>query len=389
MVNKNSTQALLNMADLFEDTNILYKEGSFWTTKQRQGHSLHEISYRACFKPQLVEYFIDTLTKEGDTVLDPFMGRGTTVLQALLDNRNAYGSDINPLAKMLVEPRLLPPKIIDINNRLNLIPKHTEVPEDCSDLLVFFHKDTLSQLVAMKHWFANRIRNGQFDKIDNWIRMVVMNRLTGHSNGFLSVTTMPPNQTVSIEAQRKINEKYNRSPYKKDVSDVVLRKSKSLMRSGEIYSKTKHKVCCCDASNLKYAQRGEIDLILTSPPFLDVVDYAKDNWLRCWFGNIDIDKVKMAIYKKPTDWTCFISKVFNEFARVVRRGGYVAFEVGEVKNGKIKLEKLVLQAMKGLPFKLEEILINKHNFTKTANCWGVENNQKGTLTNRIIVSKRI
>ncbi len=367
----------------------MYKEGSFWTAKQRQGHSLHEISYRACFKPQLVEYFISTLTKEGDTVLDPFMGRGTTVLQALLDNRNGYGSDINPLAKMLIEPRLLPPQISDIKERLNLIPQHTDVSENCSELLVFFHKDTLNQLVAMKHWFANRIQTGQFDRVDNWIRMVVMNRLTGHSNGFLSVTTMPPNQAVSIQTQRKINEKHNRTPAKKDVTDIVLRKTKSLMRSGEIYAKTKYKLRCCDANNLRYAREGEIDLILTSPPFLNVVDYAKDNWLRCWFGNVAIQKVKMAVYKNPADWMHFISKVFGEFARVVKPGGYVAFEVGEVKNRKIKLENLVLQAMKGLPFKLEEVLINKQNFTKTANCWGVENNHKGTLTNRIVISKRV
>ncbi len=50
----------------------------FWTSAQRQGHSLHEISYRACFKPQLPAFFISRLTNEGDGVYDPFMGRRTT-----------------------------------------------------------------------------------------------------------------------------------------------------------------------------------------------------------------------------------------------------------------------------------------------------------------------
>ncbi|MCY4401944.1 MAG: hypothetical protein OXD54_05140 [Candidatus Poribacteria bacterium] len=31
----------------------------FWTAKQRAGHSIHEISYRACYKPQLPAYFIN------------------------------------------------------------------------------------------------------------------------------------------------------------------------------------------------------------------------------------------------------------------------------------------------------------------------------------------
>src|SRR5512138_688234 len=53
----------------------------FWTAKQRDAHSLHEISYRACFKPQLPRFFIERLTDPGEVVLDPFMGRGTTPLE--------------------------------------------------------------------------------------------------------------------------------------------------------------------------------------------------------------------------------------------------------------------------------------------------------------------
>jgi DNA methylase len=55
----------------------------FWTSKQRAAHSLHEISYRACFKPQLPRFFIQRLTAPGDRVYDPFMGRGTTLLEAV------------------------------------------------------------------------------------------------------------------------------------------------------------------------------------------------------------------------------------------------------------------------------------------------------------------
>jgi hypothetical protein len=48
----------------------------FWTAKQRQASSLHEVSYRACFKPQLPRFFIERLTRPADMVYDPFMGRG-------------------------------------------------------------------------------------------------------------------------------------------------------------------------------------------------------------------------------------------------------------------------------------------------------------------------
>src|SRR5216684_2410741 len=46
----------------------------FWTAKQRQASSLHEVSYRACFKPQLPRFFIERLTQPGEVIYDPFMG---------------------------------------------------------------------------------------------------------------------------------------------------------------------------------------------------------------------------------------------------------------------------------------------------------------------------
>src|SRR5213594_131127 len=110
----------------------------FWTARQRQAHSLHEISYRACFKPQLPRFFIERLTQPGERVYDPFMGRGTTPLEAALLGRAPLGCDINPLSITLIRPRLRPPVLTDIQTRLQQIPfaDHEEFPED---LLVFYH----------------------------------------------------------------------------------------------------------------------------------------------------------------------------------------------------------------------------------------------------------
>src|SRR5919107_1480152 len=73
----------------------------FWTARQRAAHSLQEISYRACFKPQLPRFFIERLTAPGDIVYDPFMGRGTTLVEAALLERSPAGCDVNPLSSIL------------------------------------------------------------------------------------------------------------------------------------------------------------------------------------------------------------------------------------------------------------------------------------------------
>ena len=102
----------------FEQDGIPYFVNEFWTSGQRRAHSLHEISYRACFKPQLPEFFIKRLTAPGDGVYDPFMGRGTTPLQAALMGRRPLGNDMNPLSALLTRPRLAPPTLAEIEARL-------------------------------------------------------------------------------------------------------------------------------------------------------------------------------------------------------------------------------------------------------------------------------
>jgi hypothetical protein len=66
----------------------------------------------------------------------------------------------------------------------------------------------------------------------------------------------------------------------------------------------------------------------------------------------------------------------------------VAFEVGEVRNGKILLEDLVMPAAMSAGLKPIAVLINDQEFTKTSNCWGVDNAAKGTNTNRIVILQK-
>lgn len=132
-----------------------------------------------------------------------------------------------------------------------------------------------------------------------------------------------------------------------------------------------------------------MDLTVTSPPFLDIVQYAADNWLRCWFAGIDPAHVAIDIHRTEEAWTLMVNRVLREQARILRPGGYVAFEVGEVRNGKVLLERLVWQAAEGLPFDRLGVMVNDQAFTKTANCWGVDNGTKGTNTNRIVLLRRL
>ena len=131
-----------------------------------------------------------------------------------------------------------------------------------------------------------------------------------------------------------------------------------------------------------------MDLVVTSPPFLDVVDYEGDNWLRCWFAGIDPAQVRIDRHRGVPAWEAFVRRVFLELARVMRPDGMVAFEVGEVRGGTTLLERHVVAAIQGLPFIVEGVMVNQQAFTKTASCWGVSNNNGGTNSNRIVLARR-
>jgi hypothetical protein len=366
----------------------------FWTSKQRVANSLHEVSYRACFKPQLPRFFIDRFTAPGDVVYDPFMGRGTTVIEAALAGRTPAGCDINPLSAMLAQPRLSPPTTEEVARRLASLDLSRAVTYP-KDLEVFYHPETLREICALREYLLASDRSGSLDRVDRWIRMVAVNRLTGHSPGFFSVYTLPPNQAASAAAQLKINARRKQVPPRRDVRALIAGKTRSLLtdcdaaaRAMLLRSANRAVLLTRPARSTPQLKSNSVSLVVTSPPFLDVVNYAGDNWLRGWFCGIDTSTVEISMHRKVADWQAAMTSVFRELARVLRPGGHVAFEVGEVRGGKVKLEEAVLPC--GVASGLEPLLvvINAQQFTKTANCWGVRNNSKGTNTNRIVVFRK-
>ena len=355
----------------------------FWTARQRDAHALHEISYRACFKPQLPAFFIERLTSPGDAVHDPFMGRGTTAIEAARLKRRVTGSDVNPLAALLVRPRLAAPDPTEVALRLDALGLNDAAPAQ-SELLAFYSPRTLGQLMALRR----RLADPGVDPIDDWIRMVALNRLSGHSPGFFSVRSMPPNQAVSVASQLKINARLGQTPPDRDVAALILKKTQALLKNGSIEPIAPPALFVATADSTPAIPTAEIDLVVTSPPFLDVVRYEADNHLRNWFAGLDPTTAATAHLRSLSAWERMVRGALTELARIVRPGGHVAFEVGAVRKGALPLDRTVWAAAAGLPFERLFVMVNAQSFTKTAHCWGVANNAGGVNANRIVVLRR-
>jgi DNA modification methylase len=368
----------------------------FWTSKQRQNNPIHEVSYRACFKAELPRFFIKLLTKENDVVYDPFAGRGTTIIEAALLNRNLIANDINPLSTIFSKSRLFIPSYDEVQERLNKIKFRNGLNADI-DLSMFYHPDTESEIVSLRNYLIKKKKHEEEDFVDAWIRMIATNRLTGHSKNFFSVYTLPPNQAVTQERQKRINKQRKQKPVYKDVKFIILKKTRDLTcgMHKELIDQlkgigNKAKFLNEDARLTPNIKSNSVHLTVTSPPFLDIVNYAKDNWLRCWFNNIDASKVarNITITKKLDEWEEVMEKVFIELYRITKQRGYVAFEVGEIRRGKVKLDEHIVPLGIKAGFECLGVVINLQEFTKTANIWGINNNDFGTNTNRIVLFRK-
>lgn len=371
--------------------------GELWTAEQRQMHSLHYVvSYRASFKPELPEFCISRYSGKGDIVLDPFAGRGTTALQANLMGRIAWSCDINPLAVRLTKAKTAPVGLDEIVLRLNEVEFRRPVDLEgyMDHFAPFYHADTYRELVNLRSFVKHKP-----DRINAFIELIALSRLHGHSPGFFSVYSFPQ---ISIPAQnqRQINVKRRQTPDYRAVAPRVIRKAAQALRDGftaEFFAVSQaNNIQVSDARNLSFVPTSSVDLIVTSPPFLDKVDYLTDNWLEFWFAGISPQGFanNLVMSRALNDWRQFIRDVLSEMLRVLKPGAYAVVEVGEVLSGSevLYLDEIVAEEARtinsrGKRLVVEEILVNKQSFTKLANCFKVDNNTKGTNTNRLVVLK--
>jgi DNA modification methylase len=363
---------------------ILVKRGQFWIQKQRQGHSLHYVvPYQACFAPQIPEFFIKHFSKEGDIVLDPFCGRGTTVLEANQQNRIGLGVDVSPLALEIAKSKLKNVTYEQVKKRLSQIDFSKEILEGYEEFKDIYHPQTYSQIMNLKKQLTD-------SPVDTLIKAVIFGRLHGHSNGFFSVWTF---NVISFSKERikRQSEKRGLKPDFRDVVPRILKKAKTVLEH-PVIEQPKSKLFRSDSRKLPI-ENNSVDLIVTSPPFLDVINYIDDNWLRFWFLGFDRDQLRNTLIQTGDieEYKNFIRDSLKEMNRVLKKGKYCIVEVGDVrhKSKKIYLDHLIVELAKDLGFQIEKIIINYMEAPKISKAFRRKEPGQGTQTNRCVIMKKI
>tara|TARA_Y100000031_G_scaffold157008_1_gene214930 strand:+ start:9428 stop:10591 length:1164 start_codon:yes stop_codon:yes gene_type:complete len=370
--------------EIINGKQVLVQRGQFWIQKQRQGHSLHYIvPYQACFAPQIPQFFIKRYSKPRDVVLDPFCGRGTTVFEANQLDRIGVGVDISPLAIQIAKSKLKKVTLKQVINRLKQIDFSKEILDDYEDFEDIYHPKTYSQLMNLKQQLKNTA-------VDNLIRTVILGRLHGHSPAFFSVWTF---NVISLSKERIKAQSNNRGlkPEFRDVVPRIIEKAKTVLMDRVKEQKGSAVYIRNIAKSLKLKEK--VDLIVTSPPFLNVINYIDDNWLRFWFLGYDKEKLRKTLVQTNDieEYTKFIKKSMKEMYKSLKKGKYCLIEVGDIKHRgeKIYLEHLITKLADEVGFNVEKVMINYMEAPKISRAFSRKTKYQGTKTNRCVVMKKV
>jgi len=170
-------------------------------------------------------------------------------------------------------------------------------------------------------------------------------QLTGQTKGFFSVPTVSSSLDLLPDRQHIRNQKKGLYPMYRNIHSIIIKKSDALLQDVSANDRK-----CLRSANVRFTSRDasklydvastSVDLVITSPPFLDLIHYGNQNWLKCWFNDIDVKKLsdKLMHHKFLSTWTIKMQFTLHELFRVTKRGGIVCIEVAPIKIGKVTLD---------------------------------------------------
>jgi hypothetical protein len=378
---------------------------------RRYGHVLHSMcSYMGSFPAGLPRYFIEQFSEPGDVVLDPFSGRGTTALEACLAGRVGLGVDLNPLAALLSDVKVAPPALEQCLLRLAELEK-SYVPRPVGDRappeirMLFEETVTLPQLLHLREHLD------QTDPVDRFLLASVVGILHGHhtrdvvSSRCLSVSmpntfSMSPGYLAKYIAEKQLQrppfsafEKLRARLHFEFAEGVATRRGRCIQGDTRALS------TILPAKSVK--------LIVTSPPYLNVVRYGKFNWIRLWMlGQSVSDVDQRSLIVEKTDrrlglsdkhrigaYTRFLAGALTELATVLRDDGRCVVTIGDVKNkehGEHELATEVWASLaRELPLELDAVIVDDVNeLGKVSKIWGDEKRGNATKVDRVLVLRK-
>ena len=274
---------------------IISKDQSYLT------HGIHK--FPAKFFPELPRYLIRKYSDVGQSVLDPMCGSGTVVLEAMLNNRVGVGVDIDPIARLITKVKTTPINSETLKNAVEALNQQivllSKSDEYTPSLPEFHYRDNwfrpfvLEELAIIKDsikciGLSHQISS--WDDVSDFFHVIMSSIIRDVSNA-------DPHCTRTV-LRKKVTKKISPGDTLERFSQRLDRQSEEMKKFSEVVNRLQVKnVILPTSTALETGLDNEsIDLAVTSPPYINAVDYTRTHQLEMYWlgllGDGPLSKVK-------------------------------------------------------------------------------------------------
>ena len=296
---------------------------------------MHNIySYHAKFTQEIPRKFIKKYSSEGDTILDPFCGCGTSLLEGLKLKRNVIGIDLSPIGILCSKVKTYKYNKKEIEKYaeivLNIDEKNVIIP-DFPNRELWFNKEVLKNLGMLNY----NIYNIEAEKYRNLFLLLLLSILNNCSRkrktfnlGYLADNVLP-------DQDRKV-----------DVIKLYRTKIRQLYERKDFIKNDTYIVRCIESDVLKVNDVKNVDLIVTSPPYPFAVDFIRYHRLALYWLGKPVEELssqevgarnKRSRKNALNDFFNEMEKVYKHIMKMVRKDGYWCMTIGDTTRNQEKI----------------------------------------------------
>ena len=294
--------------------------------------TLHQLApYIGRMKTSMARALVEDYSGEGDLIVDPFCGCGVVAVEAAARRRRVSVGDWNPYATLLTRAKLFPPpslkaaeKSLKCTWELALTKiRDQDLRSVPSWVRCFFHRETLR--------FALAFRDACVELNEHFLLACLLGILHHQRPGFLS---FPSSHLVPYLRDRNFPRSNYPSLYeRREVLPRLEAKLRRVFKRPPPPYGESRRIFAGDAR--AFPGVAGIQAVITSPPYMNELDYVRDNRLRLWFIERAIPSgLEQSGRDRETAYVSLLRDVSSRLAVDINSHGFFVLVVGDVTRGR-------------------------------------------------------
>ena len=286
--------------------------------------------YVGKMRPSLARYLIEKYAPSDSTIYDPFSGSGTVLLEGWVLGHNVIGNDLNYYAFVLSMGKLNPYRTSD--EAVNALQKYKKRAENKAKsynvdlipnwIVSFYDINTLKEICAWTYYLK---------KYKEWFLLACLMGILHHQRpGFLSYPAS--HGAPYLRSIKYPKEQYPEMYQYKNVYEKLLRKViRSYAHIPSLNYALERKMILGNTATIRFKNQ-HFSAIITSPPYMKSLTYARDNRLRLWFlGESDWESLDKRISPDKNAFIEIMRKCFRKWSLLQVTGDKCIIVIGDIK----------------------------------------------------------